>query len=75
MELNAQEKHSEIEALQFTRAVPGLGPSPFCLGTVIKYHLDSWKELTPDATAELRKSLFVGRPGVTVDTETELKAG
>lgn len=71
-----QGEHSEIETLRFTRALFGLAPSPFLLGGVIKYHLDTWEAREPHAVAELRKSLYVDdliSGGVTVEKARELK--
>ena len=53
-----QEEHSEIETLRFTRALFGPAPSPFLLGGVIEYHLDTWKSREPHVVAELRKSFY-----------------
>lgn len=71
-----QGEHSEIETLSFTRALFGLAPSPFLLGGVIKYHLDTWEACEPHAVAELHKSLYVDdliSGGVTVEKARELK--
>ena len=62
-------EHSEIETF-------GLVSSPFLLGGVIEYHLDTWEECKPHAVAELRKSLYVDdliSSGVTVEKAVELK--
>ena len=64
------------QTLRFTRALFGLAPSPFLLGGVIKYHLDTWEAREPHAVAELRKSLYVDdliSGGVTVEKARELK--
>ena len=69
-------EHSEIETLRFTRALFGLVSSPFLLGGVIEYHLDTWEECKPHAVAELCKSLYVDdliSGGVTVEKAVELK--
>ena len=50
---------SEIQTLRFTRALFGLAPSPFLLGGVLEYHLQSWEDREPDAVAEIKKSLYV----------------
>ncbi|XP_078345136.1 uncharacterized protein LOC144667518 [Oculina patagonica] len=71
-----QGEHSEIETLRFTRALFGLAPSPFLLGGVITYHLETWEAREPHAVAELRKSLYVDdliSGGVTVEKARELK--
>ena len=66
----------ENETLRFTRALFGLPPSPFLLGGVIEYHLDTWQERKPYAVTELRKSLYVDdllRGGATVEETRKLK--
>ena len=71
-----QGEHSNIETLRFTRALFGLAPSPFLLGGVIEYHLDTWEEREPHAVAELRRSLYVDdllSGGATVEETKELK--
>jgi hypothetical protein len=37
----------------------GLAPSPFLLGGVIEYHVQSWKDRKPDTVAEIKKSFYV----------------
>ena len=71
-----QGEHSNIETLRFTRALFGLAPSPFLLGGVIEYHLDTCEEREPHAVAELRRSLYVDdllSGGATVEETKELK--
>ena len=71
-----QGEHSNIDTLRFTRALFGLAPSPFLLGGVIEYHLDTWEEREPHAVAELRRSLYVDdllSGGATVEETKELK--
>ena len=71
-----QGEHLNIETLRFTRALFGLAPSPFLLGGVIEYHLDTWEEREPHAVAELRRSLYVDdllSGGATVEETKELK--
>ena len=50
---------SEVEVLRFTRALFGLGPSPFLLGGVIEQHLVSWREKRPESGAEISRSMYV----------------
>ena len=71
-----QGERSNIETLRFTRALFGLAPSPFLLGGVIEYHLDTWEEREPHAVAELQRSLYVDdllSGGATVEETKELK--
>lgn len=49
----------EIETLRFTRALFGLGPSPFLLAGVIEQHLDTWSYKQPEIVHEIKKSLYV----------------
>ena len=70
-------KHSDIEILRFTRALFGLAPSPFLLGGVIEYHLDTWEEREPRVVAEFRKSIYVDdllSGGATEEEASKLKA-
>jgi hypothetical protein len=50
---------AQIQTLRFTRALFGLAPSPFLLGGVIEYHLQSWEDRKPDTFAKIKKSLYV----------------
>ena len=50
---------NEVETLRFTRALFGLGPSPFLLGGVIEQHLAGWSEKLPESVAEIYRSLYV----------------
>jgi hypothetical protein len=50
---------NEVETLRFTRALFGLGPSPFLLGGVIEQHLAGWSEKLPESVAEISRSLYV----------------
>lgn len=50
---------NEVETLRFTRALFGLGLSPFLLGGVIEQHLIGWNEKRPDMVAEISRSLYV----------------
>ena len=49
----------EVETLRFTRALFGLGPSPFLLGGVIESHLDTWSLKQPEIVGEIKKNLYV----------------
>ena len=49
----------EVETLRFTRALFGLGPSPFLLAGVIEQHLDAWSHKQPKIVREIKKSLYV----------------
>ena len=49
----------EVEVLRFTRALFGLGPSPFLLAGVIKEHLRSLRPKYPEIVNEIEKSLYV----------------
>lgn len=37
----------------------GLAPSPFLLGGVFEYHLDSWAQRYPEEAERLRRSFYV----------------
>ena len=49
----------EVEVLRFTRALFGLGQSPFILGGTIEYHLDQYKEKDPELVEEIHRNLYV----------------
>ena len=49
----------EVETLPFTRALFGLGPSPFLLGGIIEQHLDTWSLKQPEIVREIKKNLYV----------------
>lgn len=49
----------EVETLRFTRALFGLGPSPFLLGGVIEQHLNTWSHRQPEIVCEIKKNLYV----------------
>ena len=51
--------HSEIETYCFTRVLFGLAPSPFLLGEVLEYHLNSWDKKYPEAVERLHRSFYV----------------
>ena len=66
----------EVETLRFTRAVFGLGPSPFLLGGVIESHLDTWILKQPEIVGEIKKNLYVDdliSGGTTVSKAREMK--
>ena len=50
---------NEVETLRFTRAIFGLGCSPFLLGGVIEQHLAGWIDKRPESVAEISRSLYV----------------
>ena len=69
---------AEIQTLRFSRALFGLAPSPFLLGEVLEYHLQSWEDRKPDAVAEIKKSLYVDdliSGSTTVEKVKELRDG
>ncbi|XP_058951747.2 uncharacterized protein [Pocillopora verrucosa] len=51
--------HSEIEIYRLTRVLFGLAPSPFLLGGVLEYHLNSWAKKYPEEVERLRRSFYV----------------
>ena len=66
----------EVETLLFTRALFGLGPSPFLLGRVIEQHLDIWSPKHPEIVREIKKNLYVDdliSGGTTVLKAREMK--
>ena len=55
-----EDKDSQrICTLRFTRALFGMGPSPFLLGGVLLCHLNASKEKHPKHAAEIEKKLYV----------------
>ena len=54
-----QRETQEVEVLRFTRALFGLGQSPFILGGTIEYHLDQYKEKDLELVEEIRRNLYV----------------
>ena len=48
-----------VEVLRFTRALFGLGPSPFLLEGVIRQYLESCHDWFPEETDEILRSLYV----------------
>ena len=66
----------EVETLRFTRALFGLGPSPFFLGGVIEQHLDIWSHKQPEIVRKIKKNLYVDdliSGGTTVSKAREKK--
>lgn len=66
----------EVETLRFTRALFGLGPSPFLLGGVIEQHLDTWSPKQPEIVREIKKNMYVDdliSGGTTVPKAREMK--
>ena len=66
----------EVETLRFTRALFGLGPSPFLLGGVIEQHLDTWIPKQPEIVREIKKNMYVDdliSGGTTVPKAREMK--
>ena len=69
-------KSKRVETLRFTRALFGLGPSPFLLGGVIQQHLGSHREMDPTSVAEIEKGLYVDdliSGGQTVEEAIKIK--
>ena len=67
----------QVRTLSFTRALFGLGPSPFLLGGVIKHHLDTCRADQPKYVEEIERSLYVDdllTGGQTVQEAKEMKA-
>lgn len=48
-----------VRTYRFTRALFGLGPSPFLLGGVIQHHLNTCRPTHPDRVAEIEQELYV----------------
>ena len=69
--------HLRVRKLRFTRALFGLGPSPFLLGGVIQHHLDGCRPEHLDAVEEIQLSLYVDdrlSRGETVERVREMKS-
>lgn len=65
-----------VRTLRFTRALFGLGPSPFLLGGVIQHHLNSCRDQHPQSVEEIERELYVDdllTGGETVQQVTEKK--
>ena len=66
----------QVCTLRFTRALFGLGPSPFLLGGVIQHHLNTVRSEQPKQVEEIERSLYVDdilSGGQTVEETKELK--
>ena len=50
---------NDVRTYRFTRALFGLGPSPFLLGGVIEQHLDSQPEELMESVNEIKRGLYV----------------
>ena len=48
-----------VRTYRFTRALFGLGPSPFLLGGVIQHHLNTCRPTDPDRVTEIERELYV----------------
>ena len=70
---------NDIETLRFTRAIFGLGESPFLLNAVIKGNLTSSKQRYPEFAArikEIEESLYVDdliTGGATIEEDQKVK--
>ena len=67
-----------VTTYRFTRALFGLGPSPFLLGGVIEQHLDHHRANDPSCVEEIEKSLYVDdliSGGNTISEARRLKDG
>ncbi|XP_020909539.1 uncharacterized protein LOC110247453 [Exaiptasia diaphana] len=53
------ENPNKVRTYRFTRALFGLGPSPFLLGGVIEQHLDSQHVVLFDTVNEIKRGLYV----------------
>jgi len=54
-----REYPEQVRTLRFTRALFGLGPSPFLLRGVIQHHLNICRPDYPDAVQEIERGLYV----------------
>ena len=52
---------NEVETLRFTRALFGLGPSPFLLEGVLEQHLVDWSDRRPESVPEIGTLRFTTR--------------
>ena len=48
-----------VRTYRFTRALFGLGPSPFLLGGVIQHHLNTCRANYPECVGEIERELYV----------------
>ena len=68
----------QVTTLRFTRALFGLGPSPFLLGGVIQQHLENHRAEDPKCIEEIERSLYVDdliSGGQTVTEARRVKGG
>ena len=66
-----------VEILRFTRALFGLGPSPFLLAGVLQQHLESCRGNYPEVVREIERSLYVDdliHGGPTVEAASLIKS-
>ena len=54
-----RENPEKVRTLRFTRALFGLGPSPFLLGGIIQHHLEICKPDYPETVTEIERGLYV----------------
>ena len=54
-----RELTENVRTLRFTRALFGLGPSPFLLGGIIQHHLEICKPDYPETVTEIEAGLYV----------------
>ena len=70
------EHPEQVRTLRFTRALFGLGPSPFLLGGVIQHHLNICRPDYPETVPEIERGLYVDdllSGGQTVEKAREIK--
>ena len=70
------EHPEQVRTLRFTRALFGLGPSPFLLGGVIQHHLSICRSDYPETVPEIERGLYVDdllSGGQTVEKAREIK--
>ena len=60
----------QIQTLRFTRALFGLGPSPFLLGGTIAQHMENCRDEYPEEVEKICRDLHVDDP-ITGDTNVE----
>ena len=71
-----RENPEKVRTLRFTRALFGLGPSPFLLGGVIQHHLEICKPDYPETVPEIERGLYVDdllTGGPTVEKAQQVK--
>ena len=60
--IGSKAQKNDVETLRFTRAILGLGESPFLLNGTIKEHLTKSKQRYPESAAhieEIGESLYI----------------